>query len=50
MILSISIVTCHSFYLINIIQLRPEDWKDNPDKELLSYGGIETDHAKRGDL
>lgn len=31
-------------------KLRPEDWKDNPDKELLSYGGIETDHAKRGDL
>ena len=31
-------------------KLKADDWKDSADKVLLNYGGIETDHAKRGDL
>ena len=31
-------------------KLKMEEWSDSPDKLLLSYGGVEVDHAKRGDF
>lgn len=31
-------------------KLKQEEWSDSPDKVLLGYGGIETDHARKGDV
>jgi hypothetical protein len=31
-------------------KLVPEDWKDSVDRQLLELGGVQTDHAQRGDI
>ena len=30
-----------------MFQLKLEDWKNNPDRQLLEMGGIQTEHAER---
>ena len=32
---------------VGLFQLKLEDWRDNPDKQLLDMGGVVTEHAER---